>query len=406
MSRVIILHHVSGQGGGTKSMIDLGVMLSRQHEVILCIPKNSAETVRLAEEHGLKCHELNTPIPSLNVFSGAPGILSGYFLTRAARFVHTTRLVSEMMSLNPDIVIFNTFVITPIAAALPEGVKRIGVVRETFRPSPLTGLIRKSLNDYCDGVIYIAKYDMDFIHLDRPKQLVTPDCLEPRAVVVRDRTALKKEMGIPEHSFCALFMGGLTPVMKGLDILLEAAEFLDDGFRIIVAGNINHSALTRRFILTHLHNPSYARYLNAVRTRLEPLTAAGKVIQTGYVTDISPYMTVCDTVVFPSTAAHQPRPCIEAGMFYRSVVLSDYEATREYFRDGVNALTFRPKDPRDLAEKLRFLRDNPELNRRLSENNYKFSQELHNYAATRERFVAFLNEVLDSDCHRSSRRPL
>lgn len=397
MSRIIILHHVSGQGGGTKSMIDLGVMLSRQHEVILCIPVGSEETIQLAAEHGLKCREMNTPIPSLNVFSGAPGYCTRYFFSRVVRFVHAKRLADEMMLLNPDVVLFNTFVTTPLASALPRSVKKIGVVRETFRPALFTGIIRKSLNEYFDGVIYIAKYDMDFIRLDKPKQLVVPDCLEPRAIIPANKDALRKRLGIPENCFCALYMGGLTPMMKGLDVLLKAAESLDDGFKIIVAGNINKSALTRKFILTHLHNPSYARYLNAVRTRLEPLTAAGKVIQTGYVTDISPYMTVCDTVVFPSTAAHQPRPCIEAGMFRRSAVISDYEATKEYFKDGVNALTFRPKDPRDLAAKLRILRDNPELNSRLAEKNYEFSRELHNYAETQERFVAFLNDILESE---------
>ena len=123
---------------------------------------------------------------------------------------------------------------------------------------------------------------------------------------------------------------------------------------------------------------------------------SGKIIRIGYVTDISPYMSICDTVVFPSTAAHQPRPCIEAGNYERSCVISDYDATKEYFIDGYNALTFKPGDSQDLADKLKYLASNPKQNAELAFNNKKMSQEKHNFTITQKKLYSFFERILDN----------
>lgn len=391
---VLILHHVSGLGGGTNSLIDMALMLKDKYRAIICVPDGSEEMCKLAEKFEIEAYEVKTPIPSFNLYSGMPGYFNRYFWSRILRFRKNKQLVAELMQLHPNAVFFNTSVTALIAKDLPQTVKKVCIVRETFIPSPLNRIIWNNFERRFDGVAYIAQHEMDYIHITRPLQIVVPDCLEPAAITIYDRAEMRREYGIPCDCFCALFMGGLDRI-KGLDVMLKAAERLDESFKVIVAGKIDMRRFSWKFLVMHLYHFSLVRYLLSVRKRLKRLTKAGKVIQTGYILDIAPYMSMCDTVVFPSTAAHQPRPCIEAGNFERSCVLSDFDATKEFFKDGYNALTFQPGNDRDLAEKLRFLHENPEINVQLAANNRKMSRKKHDFAATQKKLAGFFETILE-----------
>lgn len=393
MKTVLIIHHVSELGGGTNSLFDLALMLQKNYRPIICVPANSREIRRIAEQYGIEVYEIKTPIPSLNVYSGMPGYFNRYFLSRLLRFRNNKHLVEELLILKPDAICFNTSVTALIAQDIPKGIKKICIVRETFIPSIFNGVIRKNLAERFDGIGYIAEHEKNFININGPKQVVIPDSLVPQAYEKWDKVAVRKEYNIPANVFCVLFMGGLVPI-KGLDIMLKAVEKLDDSVVTIIAGKIDKRVFSTRFILTHFHNVSYVRFVLSVRNRLERLRKTGKVIEMGYVRDITPYMIMCDTVVFPSTAAHQPRPCIEAGFFKRSCILSDYDATKEYFKDGYNALTFEPGKHMDLVKKIKYLQANPDLNRQLAANNYKMSTEKHDFEKIRTTLKNFFEELL------------
>lgn len=392
---VLILHHVSSLGGGTKSMIDAAIMLKNKYRVVLCVPSGSDKIRNIAEENHIEIYETKTPIPSLNLYSGMPGFLSRYFWATLFRFRKNKELISEMMDLRPDAVIFNTSVTALIAKDLPASVKKICIVRETFLDSRFNRIIRRNFEERFDGVAYLAQHELEYIHVKKPLQIIIPDCLEPNSISAYDPYAARKRLGIPENCFCSLFMGGLIQI-KGLDVLLKAAEKLEDHYKFIVAGEINEAAFANKFLFSHFYNIRYIRFLMAVKKRLKKMEESGKVIRIGYVTDISPYMSICDTVIFPSTAAHQPRPCIEAGNYERSCILSDYDATREYFIDGYNALTFRPGDPQNLADKIKYLAANPKKNAELALHNKRMSQEKHDFAATQQGLGRFLKTILDS----------
>ena len=389
---VLILHHVSTMGGGTKSLIDIAIMLKNKYRVILCVPSGSKEICDIAEKHDIEIYETKTPIPSLNLYSGMPGYFNRYFWTRLFRFRKNKELISEFLKFEPDAVIFNTSVTALIAKDLPLRVKKVCIVRETFICSPLNRIIKRNFEERFDGIAYIAQHEMDYINVKKPLQTVIPDCLEPDTISVYDKHTLRRHYGIPDDCFCSLFMGGINKI-KGLDVLLKAAEKLGDNYKFIIAGEINDAVLTNKFLFSHFRN---ILFRITVKKHLEKMEESGKIIRIGYVTDISPYMSICDTVVFPSTAAHQPRPCIEAGNYERSCVISDYDATKEYFIDGYNALTFKPGDSQDLADKLKYLASNPKQNAELAFNNKKMSQEKHNFTITQKKLYSFFERILDN----------
>lgn len=393
--KVLILHQVSSMGGGTKSMIDVAIMLKNKYRVVLCVPSGSDGIRKIAEENQIEVYETKTPIPSLNLYSGMPGYFSRYFWTRLFRFRKNKELVSELMNFKPDAVIFNTSVTALIAKDLPLSVKKICIVRETFIDSLLNWIIKRNFEKRFDGIAYLAQHELDYIHVKRPLQIVIPDCLEPNTISVYDKYAVRKQYGISQNCFCVLFMGGLIQI-KGLDVLLKAAEKLGDDYKFIVAGEVNDAVFSKKFLFSHFYHIRYIRFLISVKKRLEKMEKSGKVVRIGYVMDISPYMSICDTVIFPSTVAHQPRPCIEAGNYERSCIISDYDATREYFINGYNALTFKPRDPQDLADKIKYLASNPNKNAELAFNNKIMSQEKHNFAVAQKELCKFFETILDN----------
>lgn len=394
MKKIILLHHVSSLGGGTKSLFDVALMLKGKYDVIIAIPKGSDEIVQLADSYGISCYEILTPIPSLNIYSGHPSYLSRYFWNTLIRFRNNKLLVEELMVLKPDCIFYNTSVTALIAKDVPKTVVNIGIVRETFTTNPLNRLFKSVYNKYFSGVAYIASHEKNYLNLSVSKQIVVPDCLEPSEIIEQDRMQVREQYHLTDEHFVGLFMGGTTQI-KGLDVLLKAIELLNDNSVFFVSGKVDYSILTLSHILKHFYQFKYIRFLISVKRRLPKLIKEGKVKLTGFTKDIAPFMSMCDVLIFPSTAAHQPRPAIEAGNFGKPVLISDFEATREYFQDGYNALTFVPRDAKSLADKLRYLKNNSDIANKLGENNRKASQEWHNFDDTQEALIQFFDDILE-----------
>lgn len=393
MKKIILLHHVSGLGGGTKSLFDVAMMLKETYQVLLAVPNGSREIVEQAEVLGLDIYEIKAPIPSINIYSGRPSYLSRYFWNTLFRFKQVKVLVDELMSLEPDCIFYNTSVIAPIAKFIPEQVINIGIVRETFTKNPLNKIFKAIYENHFAGVAYIAAHEKDYLALSRPHQLVVPDCLDPNDIKRLDAGDVRQKHQLAKERFVGLFMGG-TIQIKGLDVLLKAIEQLDDDSLFFVAGKVDQSLLSWSHLLKHAYQLSYVQFLLSVKKRLHKLMVADKVRLTGFTQGIAEYMTMANVIVFPSTAAHQPRPAIEAGHFSKPVILSDYEATQEYFQDGYNALTFEPKNASDLARKLTLLKNDVALQARLGANNYRASEEWHHYSKTQDELNQFFEAIL------------
>lgn len=391
--RIILLHHVPEQGGGTKSLIDIAVMLQDEYDVVLCLPKGSGTTVNYASQFGIVCTELKTPIPTINAFSGGPSIISRAFIRGLLNYRKVDSLVEELMSLNPDVIIMNSLVTSIIAKKIPPSVKIICFIRETLIRSPFTVLLRSIFNKHIDGVAYIAEHEKRVFNLKNPLQVIIPDVVKPDTVKQYGKSEARVCCKLDQDRFYVLYMGG-SAKLKGFDTILSAATNMDSRACVLILGNIDTGRFTIKNAIMHLHNPGYVGFLLRVKKNLKRLENDPRICMLGYRSDISALMCASDVIVFPSSKPHQPRPCIEAGIYGKPVILSDFEATREYFMDGYNALVFSPNDGADLAEKITMLMHDPALSDELGEHNRLMSAAKHDYYSIQGKTLGFIKEIV------------
>lgn len=390
--RIILLHHVKAQGGGTKSLIDIAYMLKKDFDVLLCLPKGSYETVKFASKYNISCHEMQCQIPTLNVFSGGPKVLSKNFISGIIPFIGINKCVKELLDLEPDVVVFNSIVTSIIASRIPGDIKKICFIRETFIHSPFNTLYRYVFENYIDGVAYIANHEKIFFKIKKPKQIIIPDTLEPSTIKYYEDDDLNKNE-YNKSCFKILYMGG-SAFLKGFDVVLNAMTYLNSNFKLMIVGYVKKEMFTIRNIIKHFYNIEYTHYLLKTRKLIKQLEGNANIQFLGYQDDISKLMCTCDVVVFPSNKPHQPRPCIEAGMYKKTVILSDFEATKEFFINNYNALTFIPGSGKDLANKIIFLQSHSDIKKQLELNNYKMSMEEHNFELIQEKTLSFITSIV------------
>lgn len=95
---------------------------------------------------------------------------------------------------------------------------------------------------------------------------------------------------------------------------------------------------------------------------------------------IPDYMRKADVVlgIFGNTGKTSrviPNKVYDAAAMGKAVLTADTPAIRELFSDGENCLLCQPADPEDIAAKIRILKNNPDLLKKISAGGYKLFQE-------------------------------
>ena len=111
MKTVVIVHHTCDWGGGTKSLLDLCEMLRDTYKVVVCIPHGNPEFSKKIVDFGCSAYEFSDPVPFVNIYSGSPPLISVISFRSLRSLTNIKRTGEEILSLNPDVVIFNSLVI-------------------------------------------------------------------------------------------------------------------------------------------------------------------------------------------------------------------------------------------------------------------------------------------------------
>ena len=82
--------------------------------------------------------------------------------------------------------------------------------------------------------------------------------------------------------------------------------------------------------------------------------------------DVRPHLADARIYVLPSYREGTPRSVLEAMATGRAILTSDAPGCRETVQNGVNGFLVKPRQSSDLAEKMRWMIDNPEDCRRMS----------------------------------------
>ncbi len=161
---------------------------------------------------------------------------------------------------------------------------------------------------------------------------------------------LKNELGIPGGTVVIGNTSTFTRV-KGQDYLMQAFNIIcvDIPCILLFAGRLNESAR--------------AKYLSYVNEELRH-----KVIFLGHREDIPKVLKTIDIFVYPSYLEGLGTALLEAMAMERPVVVSDIPTFRNFIKDGINGIFFKPKDVNELYAKVRLLMKEIKLRKQIGEN--------------------------------------
>ncbi|MEE9274794.1 MAG: glycosyltransferase family 4 protein, partial [bacterium] len=163
--------------------------------------------------------------------------------------------------------------------------------------------------------------------------------------------SVRERYGIAPGCVIAGVVGRISPV-KGQRAFLEAAAALlprlpDLRFLIVGSGLF----------------PGEKEHEAALRAFAEENDMAGRVIFTGYQTDVRPFMAALDICVVPSLEEGCGRAIFEAMALEKPVVGTDSGGTPEIVAEGETGALVPPRDPRALAEAIERLAKDESLRR-------------------------------------------
>jgi len=392
MKTVVIVHHTGDWGGGTKSLIDLCEMLNEQYNVIVCIPKGYPEFCKRIAEYGCEIHEMRNSIPFVNIYSGRPPLISVVTARSIKSLKGIKRFGDEILSLKPDAVIFNTIITAISGRYLSKFTKVICIDRETLNTYLAKCIYRKLLDGKIDAITYLSEYEKNKLRFKRTISVVFPDCVRLDSLIDAQKIEIRKKEHISIERYAILFMGGLAKI-KGTDVIFKAMEELDNSFMLIFAGEMDEKKLSRNQLLHDIKYLGQFFFKIRVIRSYKKLKGTEALYQTGLRKSVDDLIVASDIVVFPSTSVHQPRPCIEAGAYYKPVIISDYPETDEYFKNGFNALTFYPGDSDDLVKTIRYAYEHQDEMKKIGINNRLMTENKHDYYKCKEIICSLIERV-------------
>lgn len=207
--------------------------------------------------------------------------------------------------------------------------------------------------------------------------------LSARCICVSRALARKYSRSIPEPKIAVIYPS-MHQALSGCEDAVDHATpiFRRSGrFRTVIVGTLIEGKGQAEAIraLAHLKQMGTDAELMIVgdgipgyRCRLQELIQShgleGRVVLTGPVEDALPAMQGSDAVLVCSKSEAFGRVTIEGMLAGKPVIGARSGANAELIKDGVNGLLYNLGEPENLAEKIRYLAENPAVAARLGEN--------------------------------------
>lgn len=169
--------------------------------------------------------------------------------------------------------------------------------------------------------------------------------------------SIRTEFGIAQDTFLVTLVGKFEE-WKGHDVFVRAIPqvlALFPNTRFMIVGG-------------ELDGPLHAKYAGRLKSLPRELGVGGKVIFTGYRSDIPQIMAASDVVPFCSTDLDPfPGVVLQAMAVGRPIIASNIGGPREQIEDGISGLFVEPDNPTALAEKICYLLQNENERKRLGD---------------------------------------
>jgi len=204
----------------------------------------------------------------------------------------------------------------------------------------------------------------------------------PNGVNVDDFNLSKEEIERVKEKYelnetTVMFSGTITP-RKGVVYLVKAAKILkENNVLFLIVGNTN---LDREYANKVME---YAKLRNL------------KVRFTGFVPygDLKALYSACDIFVLPSFGEGDPIALKEALASGKPLVGTKVGGIPAQIKDGWNGFLVAPGNEKQLAEKIRYLMDNPEEREKMGKNSRKLAREEFDWRKIAEKYLKIYEEL-------------
>lgn len=394
---LVLVHHSGYLGGAGVSLIDIIYSLKQLQiniSVICPADPNTMKNILLDMGVNVICVD---KVEIFAHFSGSSNFALGLRMIRNVSSIIRNRkkLIDLINSLNPDIVFLNSMTLFYLGKKLKKhGYITVCFHREMFIHGLFgirTNYIKKHLSKYFDKVVFISKFDRDEAKLPLKK-----------TIIITDKVNCSQEIsGLSNMYFnksikYILYAGGMVD-LKGAHIIVNALRYLPKNIRLIFLQYDKSSFQTNIFYIK-----SWKRLVKVILNidyefRVSKLIVKHNLLNQidFYDTDrdVSKYYLASDLVVFPSTKPHQSRIIYEAGVYRKPVIVSDFENTQEFLKNGYNGLTFKANDAFDLSQKILECLTNIELTEEIVEKNYRETLNNHNLNDLKSELESLLKDL-------------
>lgn len=373
MKKILFIHHATGWGGSTVSLINTIKCLDhRKYTAEVLLLKDSIVTAALAD-HNIR-YRIADSIFYKKLYEFFPHSEAGYikwyqfhnFIFISFSWILSRYFFSKKQLLKHefDIVHLNSSVLTDWLAPAKKEAKVIIHIREPFRKGKMDILhpIFKSLiRKHADGIIAISKDNARRISIPN-KTVVIYNFSEDSECVPSEISYTSKEV---------LYLGG-SGTSKGFYTISESLDYLDKDVKILFGGKY---VLDKKPV-----NPiQYLRYILSKskkrKSAIKRINNHPNAVFIGLVQNTQDYMKKICCLISPFTVPHFPRPVIEAHLNRKPVIASNVEGMEEVVRHEENGLIVPKNDPKALAEAINTLTSNSQKAKAYGESGYKIAQQ-------------------------------
>jgi glycosyltransferase involved in cell wall biosynthesis len=261
-------------------------------------------------------------------------------------------VVEDLWRFHPQVIFTSAFSIWTILALLLKGLGRWRVVlmwdgsspNVDFRDAKLRLLLRRAIARFTDAFItnsYGGKdYLVNVLGIDSERVFVEP-------YMVPDTQALSKNQGslATTDRLTFLYVGRIES-RKGLHLLLESCAILQQrgctDYKLQIIGTGDQRQSLEQFV------------------QQQGLSAAIEWLGWVDYGSLGQYFAAADVFVFPSLEDIWGMVVLEAMAFGKPVLCSQWVGAAELITDGKNGYVFDPHHPRQLADRMQPLIEQPE----------------------------------------------
>jgi len=167
------------------------------------------------------------------------------------------------------------------------------------------------------------------------------------------KEAIRGRLGLNNSDSVIVFVGSLRPV-KGVKYLIQAMDIVrqkDTNARLMLVGDGEERDYLRS-VVSELHLGRYVTFVGEVTND-----------------DVPQYMIASDVFALPSLSEGFPVVSLEAMASGLPIVATKIGGLPEIIEDGRNGFLVKPREAKEIAEKVLHLLGDDDLRKRISENN-------------------------------------